>query len=250
MNTSNPAFKEKIYDNAASQGIRGETMTLEGTSVKAGILGLICVASAAWPWHVFFSSTAELSTSAMMPYLLIGGIGGFIFALITIFKNQAAPITAPLYAALEGLAIGAVSVLYEYQYPGIGIQAIGLTFGVLAVMLVGYQTKLMKPSAGFMKGVMIATGGIAVYYLVAMGLSFFGIHAPMIWDSGPIGIGFSLLVTGLAALNLLLDFNFIEQNVEKGAPKYMEWYSAFGLMLTVVWLYFELLRLLSKLNKR
>lgn len=247
MKTSNPAFREKTFAEAA-QGLRGDVMTLDGTAVKTGILGLICLATASWPWHMFF--TSHVSTSAMMPYLLVGSLGGFIVALITIFKNQAAPITAPLYAALEGLALGSASVLYEYQYPGVAIQAIGLTFGVLAVMLLGYQTKLLRPSVGFMNGIVIATGGIAIYYLVAMVMLAFGMHAPMIWDSGPIGIGFSLLVTGVAALNLLIDFNFIDRNVELCAPKYMEWYSAFGLMVTVVWLYLEMLRLMSKLAKR
>lgn len=247
MKTSNPAFREKTWSTAESEA-GGATMTLNGTAIKAGVLGTLLVASAAYPWHMFFTSNA--STSALMPFVLIGGIGGFIVALITIFNQKAAPITAPLYAILEGLALGGISAIYEYQYPGVAIQGIALSFAVLGAFLLAYSTKLVRPSQNFLQGVAMATMGIAIYYLVAMGLSIFGIHAPMMWDSGWLSVGFSLFVVAIAALNLFIDFNFIEANVEHGAPKYMEWYGAFGLMLTMVWLYLEVLRLLSKLRSR
>src|SRR5580700_11988178 len=160
MKSSNPAFREKAFTQAAA-GWQGEVMTLDGTAVKAGILGALVVMSAAWPWHLFFAQ--HVSTAALTPYMLGGTLGGFIFALITIFKKEAAPITAPIYAVLEGLALGSISAYYEYRYPGVAIPAVGLTFAVLGVMLFAYTTHIVRPSVGFMRVVMMATAGIAVY---------------------------------------------------------------------------------------
>ncbi|HEY9680682.1 MAG TPA: Bax inhibitor-1/YccA family protein [Drouetiella sp.] len=245
MKTNNPVFRNDVFSKAA-ESWKGELMTLDGTSMKAGVLTLLMFAGAFWPWHLYFQ--AHVASSALTPYMIGGTLAGFVVALITIFNKQFSPVTAPLYAVLEGLALGAVSVAYETQFPGIGVEAVGLTFAVLGVFLLAYTTRLVRPSAGFMKAVAIATGGIAVYYLVAMVLMFFGIHAPMIWDTGIFGIGFSVVVTVVAALNLFTDFAFIEAGVESRAPKYMEWYGAFGLMVTIVWLYLEILRLASKLR--
>ena len=247
MKTSNPAFREKTWSQAGTN-VGGATMTLNGTAVKAGVLGALLVGSAAWPWHMFFTSNAPVS--ALMPYVLVGTIGGFIVAMLTIFKQTWAPVTSPMYAVLEGLALGGISAIYEYQYPGVAIQGIALSFAVLGAFLLAYSTKVVRPSQNFLQGVGMATGGIAIYYVIAMVMSMFGMHAPMMWDSGWLSIGFSLFVVAIASLNLFIDFNFIEQNVEQGAPKYMEWYGAFGIMLTMVWLYLEVLRLLSKLRSR
>jgi uncharacterized YccA/Bax inhibitor family protein len=223
-------------------------MTLDGTALKAGVLGVLLLLGACWPWHLYYQ--AHVASYNLTNYIWIGGLGGFVVALITIFNKQAAPITAPIYAVLEGLALGAISLIYEAKYPGIGVESVGLTFAVLGTFLFAYSTRLVRPSQGFMKVVAIATGGIAVYYLIAMGLMLFGLHAPMIWDTGIVGIVFSLLVTAVAALNLFIDFASIEAGVTQGAPKYMEWYGAFGLMVTIVWLYLEMLRLLSKLRSK
>ncbi len=247
MKTSNPAFREKTWSQAGTN-VGGATMTLNGTAVKAGVLGALLVGSAAWPWHMFFTSNAPVS--ALMPYVLVGTIGGFIVAMLTIFKQTWAPVTSPIYAVLEGLALGGISAIYEYQYPGVAIQGIALSFAVLGAFLLAYSTKVVRPSQNFLQGVGMATGGIAIYYVIAMVMSMFGMHAPMMWDSGWLSIGFSLFVVAIASLNLFIDFNFIELNVEQGAPKYMEWYGAFGIMLTMVWLYLEVLRLLSKLRSR
>lgn len=247
MRSSNPAFKDNAFSGAA-QGWRGEVMTLDGTALKTGVLGILVVLSAAWPWHLFFSS--HISTAELTPYWLGGSLSAFVVAMLTIWKKNYSPVTAPLYAVLEGLTLGAISVLYEYKYPGVAIQAVGLTFAVLGGMLFLYTSHLVRPSVGFMKTVAMATLGVAVYYVIAMLMSCFGVHAPMIWDTGIIGIGFSVLVSILASLNLLLDFSFIDSNVQSGAPKYMEWYGAFGIMVTTVWLYLELLRLMSKLNRK
>ena len=159
-------------------------------------------------------------------------------------------VATPAYAALEGLLLGGVSVGFEAQYPGLVSQAVFLTFGVLAVLLMAYRSGIIRATDNFKLGVVAATGGIGLVYLVGFVMSFFGASIPLIHGSGPIGIAFSLVVVGVAALNLVLDFDFIEQGAERGVPKYMEWYAAFGLLVTLVWLYLEMLRLLAKLQER
>ena len=175
---------------------------------------------------------------------------GFIVAIVTIFKKQWSAITAPIYALLEGLVLGGVSALLEMRFHGIAIQAVALTLGVLIAMLVAYRTGLIKVTDKLRLGIVAATGGIAVFYFLQFILGFFGIHFTTIKGATPIGIGFSVLVVAIAALNLVLDFDLIENGARYGAPKYMEWYSAFALMITLVWLYFEILRLLSKIRER
>jgi uncharacterized YccA/Bax inhibitor family protein len=182
--------------------------------------------------------------------MILGLIGGFIVAMVTIFKQSWAPVTAPIYALLEGLVLGGISAITNARYPGIGIQAVGLTFGTLFVLLLAYSSGLIKVTDKMRLGIVAATGGIAVFYLLEMVLGFFGIHFTTINGAGPVGIVFSLFVVAIAALNLVLDFDFIERGVSVGAPKYMEWYSAFGIMVTLVWLYLEILRLLSKMRSR
>jgi uncharacterized YccA/Bax inhibitor family protein len=182
--------------------------------------------------------------------MLVGLIGGLIFSMVTIFKKTWAPVTAPIYALLEGLVLGGLSAVFDLRYPGIGIQAVSLTFGTLFVLLLAYSSGLIKVTQKFRLGVIAATGGIMVFYLLEMVLGLFGIQFTSINGSGLMGIGFSLIVVAVAALNLVLDFDFIEQGVQAGAPKYMEWYGAFGIMVTLVWLYLEILILLSKLRSR
>lgn len=184
-----------------------------------------------------------------MPLLWVGVIGGFVAALVTIFFKKASPIMAPIYALLEGLAIGGISAFYEVKFPGIVIQAVGLTFGTLFCLLAAYKSGLIRATENFKLGVVAATGSIALLYLVDMALMFFGKPIGFIHDGGTFGILFSVVVVVIAALNLVLDFDFIESGVEGGSPKYMEWYAAFGLLVTLVWLYLEILRLLSKSRK-
>jgi uncharacterized YccA/Bax inhibitor family protein len=222
-------------------------MTLEGTVARAGLLLLILVAGAVFPWRAFGSGA---NPGAMAPYLLGGLIGGLIVAMICAFKPTTAPVTAPLYAGLEGLFLGALSAILEVQLPGIVIQAVTLTFGVFACLLLAYQSGLIKATENFKLGVVAATGGIFLVYLVSFIGSFFGFQIPLVHSSGTFGILFSLFVVGIAALNLVLDFDFIEQGAESGAPKHMEWYGAFGLIVTLVWLYIEILHLLTKLRSR
>ena len=177
-------------------------------------------------------------------------IGGLVVGLITVFKKEWAPVTAPLYCVLQGLFLGIVSAIFEQMFPGIVLQAVLLTFGTLATLLLAYQTGLIKATENFKLGVTAATGGIMLIYLINFVMSFFGSGIPYIHESGTFGILFSLFVVVIAALNLVLDFDFIENGVEQKAPKYMEWYAAFGLLVTLIWLYIEILRLLAKMRSR
>ena len=182
-----------------------------------------------------------------MPFALIGGI---ILAIVTIFNKPLAPYTVPAYAALEGIVLGSISHMFERSYPGIVNQAVLATFGVLGVMLVLYQTGLLRPTERFRSVIMAATMGIGAIYMLNMIMMLFGSSITLIHDISLFGIGFSLFVAVIAALNLILDFEMIETGSRSGAPKYMEWYAAFGLLVTLIWLYLEILRLISKLQRR
>jgi uncharacterized YccA/Bax inhibitor family protein len=245
MRTSNPALNERVFQG--ERAVLGDTMTLQGTVNKTGVLLICVIATAAWTWNLFLHSH---SPQTVIPLALLGGIGGLIVAMVTIFKKQWAGITAPIYALLEGLVLGSISAILEVRFPGIAIQAVSLTFGTLVILLLAYRSGLIAVTEKFRLGIIAATGGIALFYIVEIVLGFFGIHFTAINGSGVIGIGFSVFVVIIAALNLVLDFDFIETGVRVGAPKYMEWYGAFGLMVTLIWLYFEILRLLSKIRSR
>jgi len=249
MRTSNPALSGAAF---RGEGVAygGESMTASGAVNKTGVLVILCVVSAAWTWNRFFGAPAEEAAQSVALPIMAGGIGGFIVALVTIFKKEWSAVTAPIYALLEGLVLGGVSAMLEMRFHGIAIQAVALTFGVLVAMLLAYRSGLIKVTDKLRLGIVAATGGIAVFYFLQFILSFFGVHFTMINGATPIGIGFSVLVVAIAALNLVLDFDLIEQGARYGAPKYMEWYSAFALMVTLVWLYFEILRLLSKIRSR
>lgn len=246
MRTANPALRADTFDGFPAPAEGARTMTVQGTVNKTALLTLILVASAAWPWRLFNTSGLD----AVMPLLWIGVIGGLVLALITIFNKPWAAVTAPLYAVAEGLALGAISAMFEARFHGIVIQAVGLTFGVLLALLGAYASRLIRATENFKLGVFAATGGIALLYLVDLGLMFFGVRVPFIHETGWVGIGFSVFVVVIAALNLVLDFDFIESGAERGAPRHMEWYAAFGLLVTLVWLYLEILRLLAKARSR
>jgi uncharacterized YccA/Bax inhibitor family protein len=245
--TSNPALSAKSFGGFV--GVRSDagTMTIQGTVNKTAILLAIATVTAIWPWKVAFSGA---DPDAVMLYLLVGALGGLGVALVTVFVKKWAPVLAPLYAALEGLALGSVSALYERRFPGIVFQAMALTFGVLATLLIAYKTRAIKATENFKLGVVAATGAICLVYVTSAVLGLFGVHVGFIHSNGWLGIGISLVIVFVAALNLVLDFDFIEKGAEQGAPRYMEWYGAFGLMVTLVWLYLEILRLLSKINSR
>ena len=253
MRSGNPALKDSTFLDLGSgtlvQNDAG-TMTLNGTVNKTAMLLVLTLVAALFTWSQFSAAMAAGNPGAVMPYVWGGAIGGLVVALVTVFKKQWAPITAPIYAVLEGLFLGAVSAMFELRFPGIVMQAVGLTFGTMAALLMAYRSGLIKATENFKLGVVAATGGIALLYLVNIGMRLFGFEGMgFIHESSLIGIAFSGFVVVIAALNLVLDFDFIENATEKGAPKYMEWYGAFGLMVTLVWLYVEFLRLLSKLQR-
>lgn len=239
MEISNPLLKrEGAFSTAWTSG---ESMTLQGVVNKSGILLLLCLASGAFAW-----THPELRGAL----LITGMLGGLIACLVGTFKPATSPIAAPAYAILEGLALGAISQVIEHRYPGIVLNAMLLTFGVLGVMLAAYTTRTIVVTERLMKGVFAATAAVFLVYLIDMLLGFFGHRVPFIHESGPLGIGISLVIVGIAAFNLLLDFAVIEDNVRSGAPRFMEWYCGMALLVTLVWLYLELLRLLSKLRGR
>jgi uncharacterized YccA/Bax inhibitor family protein len=240
LKSGNPALSAKTFDGL---GESADPMTLSGTINKTAILFAILLIGAGWVWNLYFASRA---IADVMIYLWAGTLGGFVIALVTIFNKQVSPFTAPFYALLEGFAIGAISAFYEARRPGIALQAVGLTMGTLACMLAAYRFQIIKVTQNFQMGLVAATGGIAILYLVDMVLMFFGHPVSFIHEGGTAGILFSLFVVGIAALNLVMDFDFIAKGVAQRNPKYMEWYSAFGLMVTLVWLYLEILRLLGK----
>jgi len=247
MKSSNPVLGRNTYDVAAEHAGYGPSMTISGTVNKAGLLILCVLATAAWTWNMFYTTR---DMSAIGGLTMVGAFGGFIMAMVTVFKKEWSPITAPIYALLEGLFLGAFSATMELRFPGIAIESVALTFGTCLCMLAAYRAGLIRVTQRFALGLVAATGGIALVYIGSMILGFFNVQIPGIFGSGPIGIIFSLVVCGVAALNLVLDFNFIEQGAQRGAPKYMEWYSAFGLMVTLIWLYLEIVRLLAKLRDR
>lgn len=247
LRSGNPALNDRMFQGVGFPGTADDTMTIQGTVNKTALLLALVMLTSGWTWYLYSQTQNPASVSTWM---IVGGIGGFITALVTIFKMEWSPITAPIYALLQGLFIGGISAITESQYPGIVFQAVGLTFGTLAVLLVVYKSGLIKVTENFTMGIVAATGGIFVVYLVTMVLSLFGVAVPYIHGSGLVGIGFSVFVVVIAALNLVLDFDFIEKGSRSGAPAYMEWYGAFGLMVTLIWLYLEILRLLSKLRSR
>ena len=253
--TGNPALNDKTFEESLNEGgglssmshsgnvVSNDVMTLDGTVGKSFLLLAILLAAAAWTWHL-----VAIASPAVMLWTYGGAIAGFVVALVTIFNKKASPITAPLYAVCEGLFLGGISAVFEGQYQYIVIQATALTVGVFGTLLMAYMSRLIKATENFKLGVVAATGGIALVYLVSIVLGLFHVNIPFIHSGGPIGIGFSLFVCVIAALNLVLDFDFIETGAEMRAPKYMEWYAGFGLLVTLVWLYLEILRLLVKLR--
>jgi uncharacterized YccA/Bax inhibitor family protein len=242
--STNPVLKEKAFAGSIPTG---EVMTIQGTVNKTGLLLLCVVVTAAWTWGLGHSQ----EPTAAVPWMLGGLIAGFILAMVTVFKQTWAPITAPIYALCEGLVLGGISAILDKSYPGIAVQAVGLTLGVMFVLLLAYKFGIVRATRGFKLGVIAATGAIALVYAVSMLMRLFGAGGiSVLYSSSPLGIGISLFIVVIASLNLVLDFDMIETAARVGAPKHMEWYGAFGLMVTLIWLYMEILRLLAKMRRR
>jgi uncharacterized YccA/Bax inhibitor family protein len=245
LRSGNPGLNDKTFANQPLVGV-GERMTVPGAINKSFLLLVVLLAGAFWPWSQYLT-TGDAST--VQPLIWVGLLGGLVLALIISFKPPTAPYLAIPYAGLEGLAMGAISAILERRYPGIAIQAVGLTFAVFAAMLVAYKTGLIKVTQRFRSIVIGATLGILVFYVVAQVVSLFHVNVSGLFNGSALSIGISLFVIGIAALNLVLDFDIIETGAARGAPKYMEWYCAFGLLVTLVWLYMEILRLLSSTRR-
>lgn len=238
LRSGNPVLSKETFTNTV---LSSDKMTIEGTVNKTAISLLLLV------------GTGYFTFDVISPFLLIGaGIGGFILAIVTIFKKEWAPITVPLYAIFEGALLGGISYIYNSSYNGIVTNAILLTVGILVSLLIAYRSGYIKATENFKLGIFAATGGIAIVYFVNFIMGFFGsgLGVMSVDNASPLSIGFSIVVVIITSLNLVLDFDFIEEGAEKGAPKYMEWYGAFGLLVTLIWLYLEILRLLAKLNSR
>jgi len=248
MQTANPVLNRTTFDSFPGFGFvqPANTMTVGGTVNKAGVLLACVVVSAAWSWNRFLTAPAEV-----MPYLFGGAIVGLVLALITVFKMSWAPVTSPIYALAQGVVLGALSAMMESHYPGIALQAVAMTFGTLGCMLIAYRTGIVRATERFKMGVVAATGAIFLVYMGSWLLSMFGFQGfGLLHGNSPLSIGISVVIVVVAALNLVLDFDLIETGAQRGAPKYMEWYGAFALMVTLIWLYIEILRLLSKLRSR
>lgn len=249
--SSNPVLSKSAFNAQTYTTSYSEVMTLNGTINKSVAMLLLVVVGAMYTWKMFFGAlSVEAGTALVFRWLAIGGIGGFIFSLITIFKKSWAYITAPIYAILEGLFLGAISALFEAQFPGLVMQAVALTFATLFIMLIGYRSGIIKVTQKLRAGIIAATGAVVMVYFISFIFSLFGAGSLIIYSNGIAGIGISLVIVVIAALNLVLDFDFIAKGSEAGLPKFMEWYAAFGLILTLVWLYLEILRLLAKIASR
>ncbi|GIP57414.1 Bax inhibitor-1/YccA family protein [Paenibacillus woosongensis] len=241
--SGNPTLNDKTFDQIGYHSGQ-DAMTIEGTVNKVFITLAVLLGGAFASWSMHFNG------QNVMPYAIGGAIGGLVLALIISFKPTTAPFLVPIYGVLEGLFLGAISAIFENVQRGITLQAALLTMGVFVALLLAYKSRLIKATENFKLGVFAATGGIALVYLLSFVLGFFGISIPYLHESNWIGIGISVVIVIVAALNLVLDFDFIENGANQGAPKYMEWYGAFGLMVTLVWLYIEIVRLLAKLASR
>ncbi len=249
--SSNPALSEKKFSSTVLADTLNyeNAMTINGTLQKFGFMFLMVLGTSYYSWKEFAQG------GNVQPLILTGAIGGLITAIVIIFKKQWAPFLAPLYALLEGLFLGAISAMYNEAFaksaPNLVINAVGLTFAVAIAMYLLYSFRIIKATEKFKSVIVAATVGIALFYVMVLILRAFGVQEMSFLHEGSLlGIGFSLFVVAIAALNLILDFDMVEKGVEMGAPKYMEWYGAFGLLVTLVWLYLEILRLLSKLSSR
>lgn len=246
--SGNPALTKDTFKDIEKVA-KGEenVMTLQGTVNKTGILLLAVIIPAFYSWNLF---TSTLDFATITPYFWTGTIGGLFLAFIIVYNMDLSPFLAPVYAILQGLCLGGLSAAINHKFPGIVMQALLLTFGICVVLLFIYKLRIIKPTENFKLIVSSATGGLALYYLASFGLTFAGVELPFIHENSAGGIIFSLFAVVLASVNLVVDFDFIEKGVEGRVPKYMEWYGAFGLMVTIIWLYVEILRLLAKSRRK
>jgi uncharacterized YccA/Bax inhibitor family protein len=252
--TSNPFFGKNAFQRSYATAYDSDVMTVNGVMSKTILMLLFVLASAFFTWQKFFEAyTIEnpvQALSAIKLYIMVGGFGGFIVAMITSFAPRRSAFLTPIYAILEGTFLGGISAMFEAQYPGLVIRAVALTFAVFFCMLVVYRQQIIKVNSQFVRGMMAAMFGLMLVYLVGWIMGMFGMNVAFLYGSGRFGIGFSLIVVAISAFSLLLDFDFVERGAMAGAPKYMEWYGVFGLLVSLVWLYINMLRLLAALSRR
>ncbi len=247
--SGNPTLSEKIFNRSIEQENAG-TMTVRGAINKFGFLLFMVLAGATYTWYLYYNNAQQTMTTLMW----VGIIGGLITVFAICFKPTLAPYLSPAYGILEGFFLGAISAImndaFKEKYPGLVMQAVGLTFGVAIAMFLLYNFRIIKATERFKSIIFTATAGIAIFYLLTLVLRLFHVNIPFMYDSSALGIGLSIFVVAIAALNLIIDFDMIERGADMGAPKFMEWYGAFGLLVTMVWLYIEMLRLLSRFAGR
>ncbi|MEP6466692.1 MAG: Bax inhibitor-1/YccA family protein, partial [Parafilimonas sp.] len=247
--SSNPTLSQKIFNGSITQNEDG-IMTVRGTINKFGFLLFMVLAGAAYTWYLYYNNQQQTMTTLMW----VGIIGGLITVVAISFKPTLAPYLSPAYGILEGFFLGAISAIlneaFRDKYPGLVMQAVGLTFGVAIAMFLLYNFRIIKATQRFKSIIFTATAGIAIFYIITLVLGMFHVNIPFMYDSSALGIGLSLFIVAIAALNLIIDFDMIEKGADMGAPKFMEWYGAFGLLVTMVWLYVEILRLLSRFGGR
>ena len=243
--TGNPILRTKAFTQTGV--ITGDRMTVAGTIGKSFILLVLLTITAGWVWSRFY---AEGTIDAVSPYMVGGIIGGLVFGLAASFKPTWSPVAAPLYAICEGLALGGISAVFELRYHGIVIQAVGLTLAVAFGMLGLYATGIIKVTDRFRRMLFSATVGIMIFYAITWIVSLFGVDTSIIYGHSSLSIGISLVIVAIAAFNLVMDFDIIATQSAAGAPRFMEWYGAFALMVTLVWLYLEILRLLANTSRR
>ena len=249
--SGNPTLTEKIFNSSATRNAELQgVMSVRGTMNKFGFMLLMLMGAATYTWNLYQTG----NPGQMQTLMYVGIFGGMIAAFAIIFKPTWAPYIAPAYGLLEGLFIGGISAvmndMFAKSYPGLVMQAVGLTFGVAIAMFLLYNFRVIRATEKFKSILFAATLGIGIFYLLTMVFRMFGVDMPFMYDSSLLGIGISLFIVAIAALNLIMDFDMIEKGADAGAPKYMEWYGAFGLMVTIVWLYIEILKLLSRFAKR
>jgi uncharacterized YccA/Bax inhibitor family protein len=247
--SGNPTLSEKIFNRSIEQENAG-TMTVRGAINKFGFLLFMVLAGATYTWYLYYNNAQQTMTTLMW----VGIIGGLITVFAISFKPTLAPYLSPAYGILEGFFLGAISAIlndaFKEKYPGLVMQAVGLTFGVAIAMFLLYNFRIIKATERFKSIIFTATAGIAIFYVLTLVLGLFHVNIPFMYDSSVLGIGLSIFVVAIAALNLIIDFDMIERGADMGAPKFMEWYGAFGLLVTMVWLYVEILRLLSRFAGR
>lgn len=247
--SENPTLSQKIFNRSLTQEDAG-TMTVRGAIGKFGFLLLMVLSAASYTWYLYYNNQPQ----TMQTFMWIGIIGGLISVLAICFKPTLAPYLSPAYGILQGFFLGAISAIlndaFSEKYPGLVMQAVGLTFGVAIAMFLLYNFRIIKATERFKSTIFAATAGIAIFYVITLVLRMFGINIPFMYDSSLLGIGISLFIVAIAALNLIIDFDMIEKGADMGAPKFMEWYSAFGLLVTMIWLYVEILKLLSRFAGR